>query len=229
MKYLPFVVAGLATRASRLGIVFLLLVIGLGAAFIPGCADPNDNPLRDVAATCQPDSQNHRFFGPAFTYDNDTGRAQLARSFKALAENSEPTLACGAEPDEAYRLTIVGQWPNVPLIISAQRVDERATLRAAFPRHDPTAGTWVLDRLERPLSGVEWSSLSERAGAINLMRMRAILVSEDERDYGRQRLIEFRREGNYGLMKRPSVRTGDALDSLTAKLIELAGIDYPWF
>src|SRR5688572_12869073 len=216
-------------RASSIGPVFLLLATGVGGAFMPGCVDANDNPLRAVSATCLADSQDHRFFGPAFTYDNETGRAQLATSFKALAENSEPTLACGAEPGEAYRLTIVGQSPNVPLIIRAQRVAERATLRATFPQHDSTAGTWVAGRLERPLSGAEWSSLSGHAGSIDLAHMRAILVSEDERDYRRRRLLEFRRDGNYGLVQRPSVRTGDALDSFTARLIELARIDYPWF
>jgi len=218
-----------STRAARIDRVLFLLVIGVGAAFIPGCGDPNENPLADVADTCQGDSQDLRFFGPAFTHDNDTGRAQLATSFKALVENSEPTLACGAEPHEAYRLTIVGQWPNVPLIIRAQRVAERATLRVTFPRHDSNAGTWVLGRLERPLSGAEWSSLSAQAGSINVVQMRAILVSEDERDYRRRRLIEFRRDGRYGLVQRPAVRTGDALDSFTARLIELAGVDYPWF
>ena len=133
------------------------------------------------------------------------------------------------EPDEAYRLTIVGQWPNVPLIIRAQQFAERATLRAVFPQHDPTSGNLVLARLERPLSSAEWSSLSADAEAINLGRTRAILVSEDEGDHRRRRLLEFRRDDSYGLVQRPAVRTGDALDSFTAKLIQLAGIDYPWF
>jgi hypothetical protein len=216
-------------RTSRIGRVLFLTVIGVGAAFVPGCADPNDNPLTDVAATCQAGSQDHSFFGPAFTHDNDTGRAQLATSFKALAENSEPSLACGAGPNEAYRLTIVGQWPNVPLIIRAQRAAGRATLRVAFPRHDSAVGTLVLGRLERSLSGAEWSSLSALAGAINVAHMRAVLLSEDERDFRRRRLIEFRRDGSYGLVQRPAVRTGDALDSFTGRLIELAGIHYPWF
>jgi hypothetical protein len=218
-----------ARTSTWIGPVCLLLVIEAGAAFISGCVDPNDNPIIGVAATCQADSQDQRFFGSAFTYENETGRALLARTFKALAENSEPSLACGAEPDEGYRLTIVGQWPNVPLIIRTQKVAEVAMLRATFPRHDSTTGTLVLDRLERPLSSAEWSSLSAHARSINLVRMRAILASEDERDYTRRRLIEFRRDGNYGLVQRPSVRSADVLDSFTVRLIELAGIDYPWF
>jgi hypothetical protein len=208
--------------------VLLPLVIGVGAASIPGCVNPNDNPLVDVSTTCRADSQDHSFFGSAFTYDNDMGRALLARNFKALAENTEPSLACGAEPAEAYRLSIVGQWPNVPLIIRAQRIAERATLSAVFPRHDSTAGSWVPGRLERPLSVAE-SRLSAHAGSIDLGRLRAIPVSENDRDYGRRRLVEFRRDGIYALVLRPSVHADTALDSFTAKLIGLAGIDYPWF
>ena len=216
-------------RTSIVSRVLLPLAVGFGAVSITGCVGPNDNPLVDVSATCRADSQDHSFFGSAFVYDNDTGRALLARNFKALVENTEPSLACGAAPDEAYRLSIVGQWPNVPLVITAQRIADRATLRAVFPRHDSTAGTWVLDRLERTLSAVEWSSLTAHARSIDLGRMRAIPATENGQDFGRRRLLEFRREGLYGLVLRPSVHNGEALDSFTAKLIKLAGIDYPWF
>lgn len=214
--------------ASRAQIVMLLLIVAVGAAFIPSCADPNDNPVRDVAVPCQSHSQDHSYFGSAFTYENETGRAELTASFRALAENTEPTLACGSEPDEAYRLSIVGHWPKVPLIITAQRSAGEATLRATFPRHDPSSGALIPVRLTRHLSRVEWSSLSADAEAINLRRTRAILAPTDE-SYARRRLLEFRRDDSYGLVYRPAVRSGDALDAFTVKLIQLASVDYPWF
>ena len=201
----------------------LLMMLLCACAF-----DPNANPLVDIEPVCDAASQDDRYFGAAFPRANQSARELLEGAYSRLSDYSEPSLACGTDPDEVYRLTIAGEWPNVPLIIRAQRSGEVASVRALFPRHDPGARKLVAGRVERPLSTTQWASLVALAAAVDVESARALIIGDD-RHSNRRLLIEFRRDGMYGLVERPARRGGGPLDAMTEWLIALAGIEYPWF
>jgi hypothetical protein len=189
--------------------------------------DPNENPLVDVEPICGAASQNDRYFGAAFTRENESAREQLESAYLLLSDHSEPSLACGNEPDEAYRLTALSDFPNAPLIIRVERSGDQAMIRATVPRYEPGRGI-VSERVDRVLAADEWGQVAAAANAVDVLAMRALLTRHH--DSYRMFLYEFRRRGTYALAMRPAtgIHNPATLNAFISHLISLAGYDYPW-
>lgn len=203
--------------------------LSLGVALAAGCVgNPNGNPVVEVAPVCAADSQDEQFFGSAFTRDNASGRAQLSDAFARLAEYSEPSLACSSDVDEAYRFTMASEWPPIPIIIRVQRAGGIATLTAIAPRHDPSSGNFVAERIERTVTVAEWARIVEGVAAVDVMNSRALPLPHRGGPESRMFLFEFRVRGSYSIIQRSQTNRGDSLFHLQLRLIDLAGCEYHW-
>ena len=206
-----------------------LAVSSLMLALCACTGDPNENPLVDVEPTCGAESHDERYFGDAFTRTNESAREQLQLAYSILSDNSEPSLACGRDVDEAYRITFVADRRPAPLIVRVERAGDRVVIRGIGPRVEDYRVV-LGERVDRVLTPGEWKRAIAAAQAVDVLATRALPAGPyTSRETSGMFLYEFRRRGAYALVMRPpsSIPALTALDALRAELLSLADYEYP--
>ena len=113
-----------------------------------------------VRAHCQSPSSDVFFFPPGtFSTSEYDGAASRRRYSEALKRANEPSLSCGPQPDEGFRLVQVDRFELRVQIIGVTRRRRDATLSAQLLRRDtPGTSFEVVRTFVRSLNREQWST-----------------------------------------------------------------------
>lgn len=198
-----------------------------GFVLISACfTDPNANPLTRVVTVCQEsEHQGDSYFGEHWTRSNENGRESLELLYQALIALAEPSLACGSEPEEAYRLTEVPSMAPSATLVRVSRNHEAYELTASRPRSNLNGGHTV-DRVQRTLSKDEWEAIVSTIKRMDVSKVRAIPVPSARpitQFDGTLGMLEFRFSGTYYFVARVDFRPERELQELRIRLLKAAG------
>jgi hypothetical protein len=175
---------------------------------------------------CAPSTDEH-YFLPRRALEGPDKREPPARDFmnRGLTALREPSLSCGRDPDEGFRLVSIdpegSRW-----FVRISRKGSSYDLAAAQLPDDPSDLSEV-GRVNKSLSRLEWESVTrefQRADFWSLNASRDLPYIPE----GSLWLFEGRQDGKYHAVMRMPYE-GKELRSAVRLLIKLAGLEIPLY
>jgi hypothetical protein len=199
-----------------------VIVTTVVATAAVNCTQVDRGPLlHEVRARCGSASEGDLFF-PRGVFSN---RSADERYSKILRSINEPSLSCGHDAIEAYRLVWIHVFQASPTIVRIQRSDSGGTLVAYQLSGDEALE--LVKHTERQLTISEWQKLS---GLIKESEFWSPLPPRAEKPAMLDPdtvFIEGRNAGSYNVLLPWSAVRDGALNRMTRQFLVLAGLPVP--
>jgi len=208
----------------------MLLVATTGLLWV-ACGNPvppGPSAAKAVRKECPRQSSDTYYFPEGVMFPSDAHRDREDRwgAGKYLGSLDVPSLSCGGDATEAYRLLWI--HTNLPAIVaSVTRLDAGWRAEAAEFRHPKTDLFWAVERrMERQVSNEQIRPLLDALDAADFWISPA-WKSSDAND-GATWYVEGRLDGGYRLLGRGNPTLNDAPFIRGAQiLVQLAGMTVP--
>jgi hypothetical protein len=191
------------------------------------CATPETVGIaRRVARSCNETNLDDRFFRSVFAASNEGNEANVLGVSTLLANLGEPSMSCGVETDEAYRLTFMPERGDA-FTIRVERVGNTVTLTISYAteggvpktnRQTVTPQAW--EKLIGSIAEYDFWSRSPYPSPSTMNR--GVVVF-----HGPAWLLEGQKKGSYHAVSRVSSFMERGFDMPARTMFEIAGLDVP--
>ena len=220
-------------RALKASLVLGIFVVLLSES--SGCSSTQvpDGTLigARILSVCPPPSSDNYFFQPptfaSDTYDGAASRKEISSLFTLM---SEPSLSCGAAPDEGYRLlNYFPHWgPPHPVAIRLIRFGSRRGLVAVSLIGEQATALAKGDRIQKQLTNQDWMAFNAAVDRVGFW----IVPNRPAKNNlaildGDRWVIEGRRGGLYRTLPLSDFVSRPAIAELVKAFFTMAGMKIP--